>query len=96
MTTHTPKPWKAGLTAGVPNGNILAGIGQNGEDWIAAVKPFSDQFHANIRLIAAAPDLLVACEAIVHASKLNDPALGGVAATLAEIAISKAEGATGE
>lgn len=44
----------------------------------------------NARLRAAAPDLLVACEAMVLAAKLNDPAAGGVAATLAAAAIAKA------
>ena len=35
--------------------------------------------------------LTVACEAIVHATKMNDPALGAVAATLAAAALEADE-----
>jgi hypothetical protein len=51
---------------------------------------------ADAALIKSAPDLLAqraalaeACEAMVHAAKMNDPALGAVAATLAELALAK-------
>lgn len=44
----------------------------------------------NAGLIAASPQLLVACKAMVLAAKINDPAMGGVAATLAAAAIEKA------
>jgi hypothetical protein len=43
----------------------------------------------NARLIAAAPDMLAACEAMVLAAQMRDPALGGVAATLAAAAIAE-------
>ena len=75
MTTHTPGPWVAelieapiinGQTIGAPNGNILAGNGRTGGDWIASVKPFSDSFYANARLLAAAPDLLEACREMLQ------------------------------
>ena len=72
MSGHTPGLWTAEVTeapvtngqaVGSPTGNILAGDGRAGRDWIASVKPFSDDFYANARLIAAAPDLLEACRA---------------------------------
>ena len=39
---------------------------------------------------AAVDALIVACEAIVHATKMNDSALGAVAALLAQDALTKA------
>ena len=45
----------------------------------------------HVRYAAAHDDLLAACEAIVHAVKMNDPALGAVAATLAEAAVARAK-----
>lgn len=51
---------------------------------------------ANARLIAAAPDLLSACEAMLGAEELGDRALGRVAAFLAETAIAKATGQASE
>lgn len=37
-------------------------------------------------------DLLTACEAVVHAAAIGDPAAGAVAATLAEAAIAQFKG----
>ncbi|KKN09845.1 hypothetical protein LCGC14_1042480 [marine sediment metagenome] len=86
--SHTPGPWKAvRLTHGwiigpQPDGVCTIHNNTNGSGF--------DQKTANARLIAAAPDLLEACEAMVHAARQGDSALGGVAATLAEAAITKA------
>ena len=49
----------------------------------------ADESHTPM-LSSAAPELLLACQAIVHAATLGDPAAGGVAATLAAAAIAKA------
>lgn len=96
---HTPGPWVAGLAPRNPHPDppgdkwsIQAAMGW----WVADIYPYvrgcqdDSETRANARLIAAAPDLLTACEALVHAVKLDDSALGGVAATLAAEAIIKA------
>jgi hypothetical protein len=56
-TQHTPGPWAIGAYGRVitPDGEVLrtCGVATPGAD--------SDEYRANTRLIAAAPDLLEAC-----------------------------------
>ena len=64
MTKHTPGPWKVFFTynvqakaeRSVANCNTLS---SNGPDW----EQIKDENQANAYLIAAAPELLEACEA---------------------------------
>jgi hypothetical protein len=60
MTKHTPGPWAAREPNGPGNGWRV------GPAWLGE-KPWSDETSANAHLIAAAPDLMAACEAFVKA-----------------------------
>lgn len=100
--SHTPGPWEVfnGTDIFAPCGN-----GNDGylvadcsvartttlRDGTEAELPY-DQRLANARLIAAATDLLVACEAIAEAARQDDPALWPDAAMLAEAALAHAKG----
>ena len=57
MTKHTPGPWTAREPNGPGNGWSV------GPAWLGG-KPWSDETSANAHLIAAAPDMLAALEAI--------------------------------
>lgn len=57
--SHTPGPWAVGDKRGVWAGPVV--MANDGQRGVAFVCGESD---ANARLIAAAPDLLAACEAL--------------------------------
>lgn len=90
MSKHTPGPWRLGSSARI----IMAGMGRR----IASVPMYggneseTDENAANALLIAAAPDLLLACKAAL--AKLNHAPLDkiSVAADMLRAAIAKAEG----
>ncbi len=84
---HTPGPWIMEVQCNGLYIDIqpIRAYFDHGRD------PVTAEDRANGRLIAAAPELLIACEAMVLAAKHNDPAAGGVAATLASVAIAKAK-----
>lgn len=90
---HTPGPWTHKATAGNHDFIIYSEAEDSGRD-IALVRDFDE---ANARLIAAAPELLHACELALH--YLNNPEdfdgdLAEIAfATTLENAINKAKGA---
>lgn len=77
---HTPGPWKAERHDGA--GNIIIDTDtpvDRGRLGIASVRRASNADHeveANARLIAAAPDLLAACEAAIVEFKAQGQALG--------------------
>lgn len=81
MTKHTPGPWFAGSS-----GRVYAKGGQN---LVASVIGASELPipAANARLIAAAPELLVACE-----DALNNLPVDGECAALIRAAVAKATG----
>lgn len=99
---HTPGPWEWDCGLVPPDGpGRYADIYKDGGDLIIA--QFNDlipEGKANARLIAAAPDLLEACEALCAAfgDPLTRRALGGhneaqmIAILDARAAIAKAEG----
>jgi len=60
MSKHTPGPWMAREPNGPGNGWRV------GPAWLGEA-PSSNETSANANLIAAAPDLLAACEAFVEA-----------------------------
>ena len=61
--SHTPGPWRVSEDLGTCDGiEIYAGIN---EYLISNVNPNRPQFEANARLIAAAPELLAACEGVL-------------------------------
>jgi hypothetical protein len=55
MATHTPGPWKASTSQPL----MVFADDEKGR-WIAELNPYDNG--TNARLIAAAPDLLAACE----------------------------------
>jgi hypothetical protein len=98
-TEHTPGSWYKPLKDS-PYWLGGAPIPIAGKDGVLVARVANErvEMRANARLIAAAPDLLEACEAIVAAAeKWNDGdfSLGDVTATsdIAEAAILKAKGA---
>lgn len=97
-TTHTPGPWKAyDATAGT---HIVA-ENEEGDARVAYVKVCLADFspkaqQANARLIAAAPELLAALEALVGEADLGEVDLDDGDRTKldnARAAIAKAKGA---
>ncbi len=96
-TKHTPLPWAAQQGG---NCSRIWGYGTQPLNYPVAVCErdpidINGTHEANAEFIVRAcnahDDLLVACKAMVQAAQQRDPALGGVAATLAEAAIAKAE-----
>lgn len=86
--THTPGPWDAKRSA---HGNewshwIEAGVNRQ---MVAAIGSFADS-DANALLIAAAPDLLAACEAMLDTWDSNDEDAIIEACDMARAAIAKA------
>ncbi|NIS53107.1 MAG: hypothetical protein GWN94_18705 [Phycisphaerae bacterium] len=74
MTEHTPGPWEyvydvsyTGMPD-LPEPDYEYGRISSKLRWsIATIYPDAEEWHANMRLIAAAPDLLDACEqAVLH------------------------------
>lgn len=108
MNKHTPGPWVVGKAARNPYPDppgdkwSIAAYGC----WIAGVYPFvrgcqdDSEAKANARLIAAAPDLLEACRAMVDCYEGGmdsgcDPPRPDCPACQARAAIAKAEGGKG-
>ncbi len=87
MNPYTPGPWKYKTTPGSDHEYCTVYV-ENGNGMAIARHVLPE----NAGLIVAATKLLAACEAMVHAAKTNDPAMGGVAATLAAAAITEATG----
>jgi hypothetical protein len=109
-TPFTPGPWQIYLVAGDPWPKVIAGdpsagciiCNVNPESGVDASKAPSIAFHrmpamANARLLAAAPDLLVALEALLHGlrkvtSQADWNAEREEASAMARAAIAKAKG----
>lgn len=99
---HTPGPWKSvyrnGMAAAQYGHNVSCDMHSGpgmvaGCDSIAEVRGHDDdEAKANARLIAAAPDLLAACERFIRAQDENDRNGLTSAAMLASAAIAKARG----
>lgn len=100
MSNYTPGPWRVkpnsvgGPTVG-PEGSVVADIRTYGGPHVGGRQ--HPQTDANARLIAAAPDLLEALQALVNQSLQRgvptDPGHPGrIALAIAESAISKATG----
>lgn len=93
-TQHTPGPWSIAMDDGAyPKAIIEALDGDGYESTIAVVYKFDDNLESNAHLIAASPELLEACEALLdHASAQFSPdATEAINKALA--AIAKAKGA---
>jgi hypothetical protein len=63
--THTPGPWKAYITT------RQVAVSHEGQV-VATINHFGDNPADNARLIAAAPDLLEACETVYGMMSIND------------------------
>jgi hypothetical protein len=97
VSNHTPGPWEAG--EGNLSGGYIGVFQQNGSRVICRVSPIDrvdEEDGPNAFLIAAAPDLLKACKAVVkdwqalHITEKDAEA--GSPAALVYAAIAKAEG----
>jgi len=91
MTKHTPGPWKLGPSLGEvrdDDDNVLCDVYDDNDE----------QAEADAHLIAAAPDLLAACEACMtllvrYENRSVAPEIGtGAAINAAHAAIAKARG----
>jgi hypothetical protein len=101
MSKHTPGPW-AVMASDEEWGTYQIGafcvdVGsmQGTADWYSSPEYFAarDEDEANARLIAAAPDLLAACEAMLSEMVVWEDEHGlHPAATAARDAIAKAKG----
>jgi len=85
-TTHTPGPWYyAGMrTIGGPDDRMVA-------DCFSTNRP-RETCEANARLIAAAPELLEACEQVALAAEYGNLGTNNSAVATARAAIAKAKG----
>jgi hypothetical protein len=94
--THTQGPWKAYFYAKDSYGRIVATVGANdGCNRICEITPIAlpeSEVEANVRLIAAAPDLLAALKAISDYVAVMHGHRGGDISEYATAAIRKAEG----
>lgn len=97
MSQHTPGPWAThgsgncpcGMVFG-PDGNVLVHHAVTHE-WADFI-PVEAQQIANARLIAAAPELLEACKALLALYQANGMPNSGGSYEMAKAAIAKAEG----
>lgn len=87
MTSHTPGPWKTGF---IMNGDRWVGP-EYDQPKVCRIEDERDEFHANARLVAAAPDLLEACRLLLSSAHDHQT---GIAE--AEAAIAKATGGNNE
>ena len=77
MSEHTPGPWDYVFDVSYTSGQYpepdyeYARISSNKRFNIATIYPDSEEWRANARLIAAAPQLLEACEAALNNIDLN-------------------------
>lgn len=89
MTKHTPGTW---TTTGVEVESHQSGMSLILADVSDVPGGWGGNRVANARLMAAAPDLLIACEALVALQRLPGCAELANAAALARYAIAKATG----
>jgi len=92
---HTPGPWSAGRA--IPEDNTISRIVRAGDDHIAAVMDLdgaAQEAADNARLIAAAPELLAALQALLpHVpGHLTDDLFGRPWLAQARAAIARATG----
>ena len=92
MSAHTPGPWVT-IRSGMRDNSAVATIEEKPPEmeepnyWLVAqANTLRDEWEANARLIAAAPDLLEALEMLLEFPKT------GPAITAARAAIAKATG----
>lgn len=95
MSKHTPGPWEVHYRTRIMADKKVVGI--SGTSMLGWNKyktgEWIDETEANARLIASAPDLLAACEALVSWYRVNEPGLGTPPEVgKAEQAIAKAKG----
>ena len=65
MSKHTPGPWTAIFQEDWRSTKVVTADGR----WIADVSMFGDSADANARLIAAAPELLEAVQALLESER---------------------------
>lgn len=97
MSRHTPGPWVRGQGRNAPQ--IIEGDGRVAPKIIAEIYYYrmtNTERDANARLVAAAPDLLAACEAVLadntDANLWGDHGLAYAVIEQVEKAIKKAKG----
>jgi len=90
VSAHTPGPWRLDLDEKLGDWQVIDTTGTR----VVADRPSNYEANngpANARLIAAAPDLLAACEALLNCTSTNAKPCGDCA-RLARAAIEKARG----
>lgn len=95
MSEHTPGPWRAGYIDEQDRRErmIVRAEAVDGHPYVAICpNPLAGSHEANARLIAAAPDLLAACELMLSSPKYgNAPSEAAVEAARAAIARARGE-----
>lgn len=86
MTQHTSGPWETSILS---NGTQWQVCEKDGGDMIADLSETDNQ-EANARLIALAPDLLAACQALIDERASGDPRRESHAQANAKRLIAKA------
>ena len=85
---HTPGPWNVEHDT-----EIIAAEGKRiAEADTRSINFVNGEANANARLIAAAPDLLAAAEALLEEARQFFPTVSGNAITIGEAAVKKARG----
>lgn len=90
--THTPGPWKFVMNDGFMNADIYGKNRNHTAVVWSGNNPSYEIVQANARLIAAAPDLLAALQAIVKITDGSQPKDYPGALMVARVAIAKATG----
>ena len=97
MAEHTPGPWRPGHVDHWERGEKVAVRAEEVDDqpYIAFLPDLDGKVMANAQLIAAAPDLLNACDVLVKCFESPDdhfPEVLDAALAAGRAAIAKAEG----
>ena len=72
-TAHTPGPWRLAKEPPDPIGLSVRLFGQTADKFLGVIHTGNDQYIANARLIAAAPDLLTALKELRAAFTYSEP-----------------------
>jgi hypothetical protein len=90
MNKHTPGPWAVYLNQDTNQFEVFHDEGRGYGRMLAHIVGERSSFEANARLVAAAPDLLAACEAALD--WFVSVAADGAPATTVRAAIAKVRG----
>jgi hypothetical protein len=96
MSAHTPGPWHRNIAPATKYNTVWSGRNTHVARVVVDAPMSADEVEANIKLIAAAPELLTACRLIVSAFDALKPASAArnepLQINAARAAIAKATG----